>query len=92
MDKTLYKVRTFNFEIEQASIAVNFKDLMIIISPKLKATLNNISDVIYHFVGRFPIGHVYNKVKDKQMSSGYKLRTVMSYSFKSHVWQIPLYC
>ena len=61
--------------------------IIVSITPELIATLNNISDVIYHFVG-----HVYNKVKDKQISSDYKLHTVMSYSFKSHVWQILLYC
>ena len=45
-----------------------FKHLMIIvlISHVLRVILYSISGVKYDFVDRFPIGHVYNKVKDKQ--------------------------
>ena len=44
-----------------------FKHLMIIvlISLDLRVILNSISGVKCHFIARFPIGHVYNKVKEK---------------------------
>ena len=61
--------------------------IIVSISPDLIATLNSISDVKYHFIDRFPMGHVYNKVKDKQtLFDRFRLvinnHTVMSFSFK----------
>ena len=46
-----------------------FKHLLIIvlISFELRVILNKIFGVKYHFLVRFPEGHVYNKVKDKQI-------------------------
>ena len=46
-----------------------FKQVMIIvlIARDLRVILNSISGVKYNIVVRFPIGHVYNKVKDKHI-------------------------
>ena len=45
------------------------KHLMIIdlIAHDLRVILNSISGVKYNIVVRFPIGHVYDKVKDKHI-------------------------
>ena len=52
-----------------ATIIRIFKHLIIIvlISFDLKAILNSISGVKYHFAVRFQLGLVYNKVKVKQI-------------------------
>ena len=41
--------------------------LIVMISLDVRVILNSISGVKYNFVVRSPIGHVYNKVKDKQI-------------------------
>ena len=41
--------------------------IIVLISLDLIVKLNNIFGVNYHFVVRFPIGHVQNEVKDKQI-------------------------
>ena len=64
MDKMLHKVRTFF--ILKLSILFYITAIVLILSD-LKAILDNISGVKYHFVVCFLIGHVYNKVKYKQI-------------------------
>ena len=41
--------------------------IIVLIARDLRVILNSISGVKYNIVVRFPIGHVYNKVKDKHI-------------------------
>ena len=41
--------------------------IIVLISLDLRVILNKISGVKCNFVVRFPLGHVYNKVKDKHI-------------------------
>ena len=41
--------------------------IVVLISLDLRVIHIKISGVIYHFVVRFPIGHVYDEVKDKHI-------------------------
>ena len=41
--------------------------IIVLILPTLETLLNNISEVKYHFVVRFSICNVLNKVEDKQI-------------------------
>ena len=52
IDETLYKVRTFWFGKTSNSFMLAFKYfmIMVLIVPNLRAILNNISGVKYHFV------------------------------------------
>ena len=40
--------------------------IIVVISLHIRVTLNSISGVKYYFDVRFPIGHVYNKVKENK--------------------------
>ena len=41
--------------------------IVVSISLDLRVIFRNISDIKYHFVVRFPIGYVDNKIKDKHI-------------------------
>ena len=65
MDKMLYKLKTLLlFKLSMHFFLLVFQHLVafVLISADLRAILNSISGVKYHFVVRFLIGHVYNKV------------------------------